>query len=229
MTLVIELRGLEVHGFHGVLDEERRAGQRFLIDLELEPVGRRGGRPATASRTPSTTGTVVTVRAGGLECARRTVCWRRFATAIADELLRRLPLRRVRVRVRKPDVVLSAPVEHAAVVGGEARGSALSPSDARAGYIRPDEGSRPDREPVRGLGDALARGDQDVGEAPRAHVAVAERLGRPSRRRDSEPVTAGHARHGRERALTPERHVDVLVRPLTAVTTSVRLRGSHTR
>jgi dihydroneopterin aldolase len=38
-----------------------------------------------------------------------------LAAAIADELLRQLPLRRVAVRVRKPDVVLRVPVEHAAV------------------------------------------------------------------------------------------------------------------
>ena len=29
--------GIELHGFHGVLEEERREGQRFLVDLELEP------------------------------------------------------------------------------------------------------------------------------------------------------------------------------------------------
>ena len=40
---LIELRGLELHGFHGVLDEERRAGQRFLFDVELE-VGEEAAR-----------------------------------------------------------------------------------------------------------------------------------------------------------------------------------------
>jgi len=32
----IELAGLELHGFHGVLDAERRDGQRFLYDVWLE-------------------------------------------------------------------------------------------------------------------------------------------------------------------------------------------------
>jgi 7,8-dihydroneopterin aldolase/epimerase/oxygenase len=31
----IELRGLRVRGFHGVLDEERRDGQEFVVDVEL--------------------------------------------------------------------------------------------------------------------------------------------------------------------------------------------------
>lgn len=32
---VIHLRGLEFYAFHGVLPEERRLGQRFIIDLDL--------------------------------------------------------------------------------------------------------------------------------------------------------------------------------------------------
>ena len=28
------LRGLEVHGYHGVFEDERRAGQRFVVDVD---------------------------------------------------------------------------------------------------------------------------------------------------------------------------------------------------
>ncbi len=35
MSDVIALRGLRVRGFHGVLPEERRDGQHFLVDAEL--------------------------------------------------------------------------------------------------------------------------------------------------------------------------------------------------
>ncbi len=121
MTLVIELRGLEVHGFHGVLEEERRSGQRFLVDLELEPAG---DIAATSDRIEDAVDyrLVVTVVQ---EVSSRTTyrLLEAFATAIADELLHRLPLSRVRVRVRKPDVVLSAPVQHAAVVVERVTGS----------------------------------------------------------------------------------------------------------
>lgn len=36
-TLVdrIRLEGLEAHGYHGVFDQERRHGQRFVVDVEL--------------------------------------------------------------------------------------------------------------------------------------------------------------------------------------------------
>ncbi len=36
--MTIELAGIELHGFHGVLDRERREGQRFLVDLELDVI-----------------------------------------------------------------------------------------------------------------------------------------------------------------------------------------------
>ena len=32
--MTIELHGIVLHGLHGVLDEERRDGQRFLVDRE---------------------------------------------------------------------------------------------------------------------------------------------------------------------------------------------------
>ena len=34
--MTIELQGIELRAFHGVLDDERREGQRFLVDLELD-------------------------------------------------------------------------------------------------------------------------------------------------------------------------------------------------
>ena len=39
-----------------------------------------------------------------------------FASAVAATLLERFPLTAIKVRVRKPDVVLATPVQHAAVV-----------------------------------------------------------------------------------------------------------------
>jgi len=34
---LIEIRGLRVFAYHGVLDEERSQGQTFVIDVWLEP------------------------------------------------------------------------------------------------------------------------------------------------------------------------------------------------
>jgi dihydroneopterin aldolase len=44
MADLIILEGLEIFGYHGVLPEEQRLGQRFVVDLwlslDLEPAGR---------------------------------------------------------------------------------------------------------------------------------------------------------------------------------------------
>jgi dihydroneopterin aldolase len=110
----IELQGIELHGFHGVLDHERSEGQRFLVDLELE----------LADTTPATTDRIedavdyrdVVAALVEVSDGRAYNLLEAFASAIAETLVARFPLDRVRVRVRKPDVALARPVDHAAVV-----------------------------------------------------------------------------------------------------------------
>jgi dihydroneopterin aldolase len=115
----VELSGLEVYGFHGVLAEERKHGQRFLIDVAVVPLedlaaGTDDIRDAVDYRTIVA---VVQEISGGhtfhlLEA---------FCTAVADGLLARLPISSATVTVRKPDVVLDLPVRHAAVTVGRYR------------------------------------------------------------------------------------------------------------
>jgi dihydroneopterin aldolase len=107
----IELAGLELHGLHGALDEERRDGQRFLFDVVLE-VGEAGASDRLED--------AVDYR-DVAACVREVSDGRAFhllealATTLADELLARFPASRVEVRVRKPEVVLDPPVAYAAV------------------------------------------------------------------------------------------------------------------
>jgi dihydroneopterin aldolase len=112
--VTIELHGIELHGYHGVLEHERQEGQRFLVDLELDLAD------ATAAETDRIEDAVdyrdVVATVVELSDARAYHLLEAFATAIADTLVQRFPLSRARVRVRKPDVVLARPVEHAAVV-----------------------------------------------------------------------------------------------------------------
>ena len=97
-VMTIELHGLELHGHHGVLEEERRAGQRFLFDVELEV-----GEAGSADRIED----AVDYREVAA-CVREVSDGRAFdllealAAAVADELLARFPVERA-VRVRKPD------------------------------------------------------------------------------------------------------------------------------
>ena len=110
----IELRGIELHGYHGVLDDERERGQRFLVDLDLELAD------TTAAETDRIEDAVdyrdVVAKVVEVSDARAYNLLEAFASALADALLARFALERVRVAVRKPDVVLARPVDHAAVV-----------------------------------------------------------------------------------------------------------------
>ena len=108
----IELIGLELHGRHGVLDEEAREGQRFLFDVTLDV-------ESAASTTDDIEDAVdyreVVALVREVSQGRRFNLLEALAQATADALVGRFPIRRAQVRVRKPDVALDAPVEFAAV------------------------------------------------------------------------------------------------------------------
>jgi 7,8-dihydroneopterin aldolase/epimerase/oxygenase len=115
--MTIELQGIELFGFHGVLETERRRGQRFLLDLELTLDPDTAADAAARDRIEHAVDyrdVVGAVR--DVSDARAYNLLEAFASAVADTLLERFPLAGVKVRVRKPDVVLATPVEHAAVV-----------------------------------------------------------------------------------------------------------------
>jgi dihydroneopterin aldolase len=117
--VTIELQGLEVFGHHGYLEAERRLGQRFLVDLWVDI-----GDGAVASDLIEETvdyrrlvGLVSEVFGGPSRHLLESL-----AGAVADSILEGFDgVDRVRVRVRKPDVVLDLPAEHSAVVVERAR------------------------------------------------------------------------------------------------------------
>jgi dihydroneopterin aldolase len=97
-VIVVELDSLEVFGRHGVLDEERREGQMFLYDIRLEV-----SDAALSDRIED----AVDYRLVA-ECVREVSESKAFnliealAAAVADAVLARFVVERVRVRVRKP-------------------------------------------------------------------------------------------------------------------------------
>ncbi len=118
--MTIELYGLVVFGRHGYLEEERRVGQRFLVDLWAE-------LDEDATRSDDIEETVDYRRLAELVKevfgGQSRLLLEGLAGAIADGAMERFPqVRSVRVRVRKPDVVLDPTVEHAAVIVERARG-----------------------------------------------------------------------------------------------------------
>jgi dihydroneopterin aldolase len=111
--VTIELHGIILHGYHGVLDEERRDGQRFLVDVELDLEHEQAARSDRIEDAVDYREVVARVRQ--VSEARAYHLLEAFASAIADALVADWPVTVVRVRVRKPDVVLDPPVEYAAV------------------------------------------------------------------------------------------------------------------
>jgi dihydroneopterin aldolase len=110
--VTVELHGLELFGYHGATEEERRDGQRFLFDVELLLETR-------ATETDSLAHTLDYRDAAALvrevSDRRSYVLLEALAAACAETLLQRFPLVQAsRVRVRKPDVELDDRVEYSA-------------------------------------------------------------------------------------------------------------------
>ena len=103
----VELRGLEVFGHHGVSETEQKRGQTLLWDVAWR-LGEVSEDDLSA--------TVDYVEVA--ECVREVSDSRSFqlleslATAAADAVFARFPIRWVRVRVRKTE--LDLPVEYSA-------------------------------------------------------------------------------------------------------------------
>jgi dihydroneopterin aldolase len=109
--MIVELHGLHVFGYHGVEEDERRLGQVFLFDVELE-VGSRG---ASDRLEDAIDYREIAACVREISDANRFRLLETLATAVADAIVQRFAVARVRVRVRKPDVLLDTPVEHSAV------------------------------------------------------------------------------------------------------------------
>ncbi len=107
----VELAGLEIFGHHGVEEDERARGQRFLLDLWLDV-----SDAALSDRIEDTVDYRDVARAvREVSDERQFQLLEALAAAVADRLVERFPVERARVRVRKPEVELDPPVEYVAV------------------------------------------------------------------------------------------------------------------
>ena len=106
--MIIELAGLELFGHHGVLEEEKENGQTFWYDLELE-VGEWG----TNDRIEDAVDYRLVVEAVREVNEQRFELLEALASTVAETVMTRFALARVKVRVRKRPAGL--PVEYSAV------------------------------------------------------------------------------------------------------------------
>jgi dihydroneopterin aldolase len=109
VSVIVELHGLELYGFHGVLDEEAEQGQTFVFDVRLEV-----GEPVRDDVQAAVDYREVAELVQEISDGMRFQLLESLAAAVADAIVARFAVERVRVRVRKPEVRLTAPVEFAA-------------------------------------------------------------------------------------------------------------------
>jgi dihydroneopterin aldolase len=109
----VELEGLEVFGHHGVLEEERTGGQRFLVDIRLVPTSSRASSTDDIDDAVDYRDVVAIVEE--IAVGRTFRLLEALAAALVDALIDRLPVAWAEATVRKPDVRLALPVEYAAV------------------------------------------------------------------------------------------------------------------
>lgn len=96
--IVVEVEGLEVFGHHGADEAERAWGQTFLFDLRLEVADdARSDRLEDAVDYDAVAELVKELSDG-----RRYHLLEALSSDVADALVERFSVERVRVRVRKP-------------------------------------------------------------------------------------------------------------------------------
>jgi dihydroneopterin aldolase len=115
-VVVVELAGLEIAGRHGVEERERATEQPFFYDLRLELA-----QPAADQIEETVDYRAVAELVRGVSSSRQFLLLEALAAAVVDALMERFPLERARVRVRKPQVRLDAPVDYAAATVERAR------------------------------------------------------------------------------------------------------------
>jgi dihydroneopterin aldolase len=98
--VILELAGLHVFGYHGVEEEEKRLGQLFLFDVQME-VGNRGANDRLDEAIDYTQ---VAAAIREISNAERFELIEALASRTADVLFERFRPERLRVRVRKPQV-----------------------------------------------------------------------------------------------------------------------------
>jgi dihydroneopterin aldolase len=97
--MIVQVHGLELFGRHGVNDDERRDGQTFIFDVLLEI-----NQPKEDAIDATVDYRRVRDIVKGVNEAESYRLLETLAAAAADALNAELPVKRVRVSIRKPGV-----------------------------------------------------------------------------------------------------------------------------
>jgi 7,8-dihydroneopterin aldolase/epimerase/oxygenase len=120
MSDTIFVNGLVLHAYHGVMPHEGKVGQPFVLDLVLDIDLTEASSTDKLKHTVSYELLVKT--ASEAFCARRYRLVEAAAGAVADAVLDRyLPVRSIRITVRKPHAPIAATFDDVGVTITRAR------------------------------------------------------------------------------------------------------------
>ncbi|KAL1515261.1 hypothetical protein AB1Y20_001894 [Prymnesium parvum] len=110
----ILLKGLQFHGYHGALPEERAIGQKFRVDVELHTDLRAAGRSDDLKDTVNYVSVFELIRSH-MEGSPKALLEAVAHDLILDILQEHKSVETARVRICKPQVSIPGILEHVAV------------------------------------------------------------------------------------------------------------------
>lgn len=120
----ILVKGLEIHAFHGVNPEEKRDGQKFILDIECDADLQPGALADSVENTASYA--KILKRASAAFTREKYDLIETAGYETAKEILDSFPcVARVRVLVKKPEAPIKAEFEYVGVEVGLDRGEKL--------------------------------------------------------------------------------------------------------
>jgi dihydroneopterin aldolase len=97
--MIVEIHGLDLHGRHGVNEDERRDGQQFLFDVTLEVT-----EPVSDSIDATVDYRAVRDAVREVSDGQDFHLLETLAVAVADAIIAQFAVEAVDVRVRKPGI-----------------------------------------------------------------------------------------------------------------------------
>ncbi len=109
----IEIRGMNFYGYHGVYEEERRLGQRLIVDVFLYLDLRKAGQSDRLADTVNYADVYEEVAKVFHGPSRKLL--ESLAEETAARLLQRFRIRKVSVRIMKPSPPIPGTYQHVGV------------------------------------------------------------------------------------------------------------------
>jgi dihydroneopterin aldolase len=109
----IEIHSISAHGFHGVYPEERKNGQRFLVDLSLTLKSKKASKSDLLEDAIDYSKVIAAVNK--ILSGDPVNLIEHLAEVIAEKILKEFPVKSVEVVVHKPDAAVGVEVGDIAV------------------------------------------------------------------------------------------------------------------